>query len=158
MEITFRFIFRLFQKTNESKLNAVWLRCQPNTNRWESSLLNNFFIRCYYYYHLHSEVTQCTWKILKLTWTITFLQGGTVIGTARCKEFTTVEGKLKAAKNMVQRGISNLIIIGGDGSLTGADLLRKQWNDLLDKLQNAGEKYIFLIEFWLKVSNYLYYV
>uniref|UniRef100_A0A452UQW5 6-phosphofructokinase n=1 Tax=Ursus maritimus TaxID=29073 RepID=A0A452UQW5_URSMA len=45
--------------------------------------------------------------------------GGTIIGSARCKAFRTREGRLKAAHNLVQRGITNLCVIGGDGSLTG---------------------------------------
>uniref|UniRef100_A0A674NYQ6 ATP-dependent 6-phosphofructokinase n=1 Tax=Takifugu rubripes TaxID=31033 RepID=A0A674NYQ6_TAKRU len=57
--------------------------------------------------------------------------GGTVIGSARCKEFRTHEGRLKAAHNLVQRGITNLCVIGGDGSLTGANLFREEWSGLL---------------------------
>uniref|UniRef100_A0A674PHC5 6-phosphofructokinase n=1 Tax=Takifugu rubripes TaxID=31033 RepID=A0A674PHC5_TAKRU len=56
--------------------------------------------------------------------------GGTVIGSARCKEFRTHEGRLKAAHNLVQRGITNLCVIGGDGSLTGANLFREEWSGL----------------------------
>ena len=41
-------------------------------------------------------------------------------GSARCMSFKTREGSLKAAKNLVEKGISNLVVIGGDGSLTGA--------------------------------------
>ena len=47
-------------------------------------------------------------------------RGGTMIGTARCQEFKTRDGRQKAAKNLVNKGIDGLIIIGGDGSLTGA--------------------------------------
>ena len=61
-------------------------------------------------------------------------QGGTVIGSARCKDFTVREGRLKAAKNLVERGITNLVVIGGDGSLTGANLFRQEWPGLLDEL------------------------
>uniref|UniRef100_A0A665VIB4 ATP-dependent 6-phosphofructokinase n=1 Tax=Echeneis naucrates TaxID=173247 RepID=A0A665VIB4_ECHNA len=60
--------------------------------------------------------------------------GGTVIGSARCKEFRTHEGRLKAAHNLVQRGITNLCVIGGDGSLTGANLFREEWSELLGEL------------------------
>ncbi|KAK7574123.1 hypothetical protein V9T40_011314 [Parthenolecanium corni] len=66
-------------------------------------------------------------------------RGGTIIGSARSKEFMTLEGKLKCAKNLVKRGISNLIVIGGDGSLTGARDLRRMWPDLLSQLQKSGE-------------------
>uniref|UniRef100_A0AAR2KFD8 6-phosphofructokinase n=1 Tax=Pygocentrus nattereri TaxID=42514 RepID=A0AAR2KFD8_PYGNA len=66
------------------------------------------------------------------------LQGGTVIGSARCKEFRTHEGRLKAAHNLVQRGITNLCVIGGDGSLTGANLFREEWSGLLTELVQQG--------------------
>ena len=48
------------------------------------------------------------------------LSGGTILKTARSKEFMTPEGKEKAYQNMVNRGIDALIVIGGNGSLTGA--------------------------------------
>ena len=46
--------------------------------------------------------------------------GGTILKTARCKEFTTPEGRQLAYENMKKEGIDALVIIGGDGSLTGA--------------------------------------
>ncbi|XP_046879359.1 ATP-dependent 6-phosphofructokinase, platelet type isoform X6 [Hypomesus transpacificus] len=64
--------------------------------------------------------------------------GGTVIGSARCKEFRTHEGRLKAAHNLLQRGITNLCVIGGDGSLTGANLFREEWSGLLGELVQQG--------------------
>lgn len=39
------------------------------------------------------------------------LKGGTVIGSARSKEFRTQEGRKKAAYNLITRGISNLVFI-----------------------------------------------
>uniref|UniRef100_A0A8C9WSF0 6-phosphofructokinase n=1 Tax=Scleropages formosus TaxID=113540 RepID=A0A8C9WSF0_SCLFO len=60
--------------------------------------------------------------------------GGTVIGSARCEDFTKREGRLKAAFNLVQRGITNLCVCGGDGSLTGADVFRSEWPGLLAEL------------------------
>lgn len=65
-------------------------------------------------------------------------QGGTVIGSARCKDFREREGRLKAAKNLIHRGISNLVVIGGDGSLTGANLFRQEWPELVADLQGKG--------------------
>ncbi|XP_068904708.1 ATP-dependent 6-phosphofructokinase isoform X3 [Tenebrio molitor] len=61
-------------------------------------------------------------------------KGGTVIGSARCMDFKERAGRLKAAKNLVDRGITNLVVIGGDGSLTGADLFRQEWSSLLEEL------------------------
>ncbi|XP_036396159.1 ATP-dependent 6-phosphofructokinase, liver type-like [Megalops cyprinoides] len=64
--------------------------------------------------------------------------GGTVIGSARCKAFTTREGRLAAAFNLVKRGITNLCVCGGDGSLTGANIFRSEWKDLLAELAKKG--------------------
>uniref|UniRef100_A0A4W5QQ27 6-phosphofructokinase type C n=1 Tax=Hucho hucho TaxID=62062 RepID=A0A4W5QQ27_9TELE len=64
--------------------------------------------------------------------------GGTVIGSARCKEFRSHEGRRKAAHHLVQRDITNLCVIGGDGSLTGANLFREEWSGLLEELVQQG--------------------
>lgn len=66
-------------------------------------------------------------------------KGGTVIGSARCMDFIQREGRLKAAKNLIDRGITNLVVIGGDGSLTGADLFRQEWTSLLEELVTKAE-------------------
>lgn len=66
-------------------------------------------------------------------------RGGTAIGTARSKDFRTREGRRIAAKHMVERGIDALVVVGGDGSLTGANLFRQEWPELLAELAAAGE-------------------
>ena len=66
-------------------------------------------------------------------------RGGTIIGTARSMEFRTREGRRRAARNLLERGIDALVVIGGDGSLTGANLLREEWPELLAELVDAGE-------------------
>ena len=65
-------------------------------------------------------------------------KGGTVIGTARSMEFRTREGQLTAAQNLVERGIDRLIVIGGDGSLTGARNLCVAWPTYMAELSEAG--------------------
>lgn len=65
--------------------------------------------------------------------------GGTKIGTARSKAFREHSGRLKAAKNMIKNGIDALIVCGGDGSLTGADLFRSEWPSLVEELVNNKE-------------------
>lgn len=50
-------------------------------------------------------------------------RGGTFLGTARCPEFKTVEGRRKGYDNLKKHGIEGLVIIGGDGSLTGGSML-----------------------------------
>ncbi|MEO5681044.1 MAG: 6-phosphofructokinase [Chitinophagaceae bacterium] len=47
-------------------------------------------------------------------------RGGTILKTARCKEFFELEGRQKAYNNLKKRGINALVIIGGDGSFKGA--------------------------------------
>uniref|UniRef100_A0A672K7Y4 6-phosphofructokinase type C n=1 Tax=Sinocyclocheilus grahami TaxID=75366 RepID=A0A672K7Y4_SINGR len=80
------------------------------------------------------NIKEATWESVS-----SMLQmGGTVIGSARCKDFRMHEGRLKAAHNLVQRGITNLCVIGGDGSLTGANLFRKEWSGLLAELVQQG--------------------
>ncbi len=66
-------------------------------------------------------------------------RGGTAIGTARSEEFRTRDGRRKAALNLVTRGITALVVIGGDGSLTGANLLSSEWPELLGELVEAGQ-------------------
>ncbi|HSO70793.1 MAG TPA: 6-phosphofructokinase [Arachnia sp.] len=65
-------------------------------------------------------------------------KGGTVIGTARSTEFRTREGQLTAAQHLIEKGIDRLIVIGGDGSLTGARHLCVAWPDYVAELADAG--------------------
>lgn len=53
-------------------------------------------------------------------------KGGTILGTARCKEFTTEEGQKLGADICRKHGIDGVIVIGGDGSYRGAQALSKQ--------------------------------
>jgi len=53
-------------------------------------------------------------------------RGGTILQTARCKEFTTLEGQQRGAEILRKRGIDGLVVIGGDGSYQGAAKLSKQ--------------------------------
>jgi len=55
-------------------------------------------------------------------------QGGTILKTARCKEFKTPEGRATAYETMKKEGIDALVVIGGDGSLTGARLLAQEFD------------------------------
>jgi 6-phosphofructokinase 1 len=66
-------------------------------------------------------------------------RGGTAIGTARSDRFRTRDGRRRAAHNLVERGIDALVVIGGDGSLTGADGFRTEWPELLAELVAAGD-------------------
>ena len=52
-------------------------------------------------------------------------RAGTILGTARCKEFTTKEGQAKGADICRKHGIDGLVVIGGDGSYRGAQALAR---------------------------------
>lgn len=66
-------------------------------------------------------------------------RGGTVIGTARSKDFRERAGQLRAARHLLEHGIDRLVVIGGDGSLTGADAFRRDWPGLVAELAETGE-------------------
>ena len=66
-------------------------------------------------------------------------RGGTVIGTARSEAFRTPEGRHAAASNLLKNGIDGLVVIGGDGSLTGANVFRQEWPSILADLVKSGE-------------------
>jgi 6-phosphofructokinase 1 len=55
-------------------------------------------------------------------------RGGTILRTARCEEFTTVEGRQRAAGNLRKEGIDGIVIIGGDGSFRGAKAFSAEHN------------------------------
>uniref|UniRef100_A0A8D0CB64 ATP-dependent 6-phosphofructokinase n=1 Tax=Salvator merianae TaxID=96440 RepID=A0A8D0CB64_SALMN len=98
--------------------------------------------KVYFIYEGYQGMVDGADNIVEVTWesVSSILQvGGTVIGSARCKAFRTREGRLKAACNLVKCGITNLCVIGGDGSLTGANLFREEWSGLLEELAKNGE-------------------
>lgn len=55
-------------------------------------------------------------------------QGGTILRTARSEEFRTPEGRKTAYEALKREGIDALVVIGGDGSLTGARILAQEYN------------------------------
>lgn len=93
-------------------------------------------------YEGYSGLVQGGDLLKKLNWSDVrgwLSMGGTLIGTARCLEFKERAGRLLAAKNMILRGIDALIVCGGDGSLTGADLFRSEWGSLINELVAKGD-------------------
>ncbi|KAG5282406.1 hypothetical protein AALO_G00055630 [Alosa alosa] len=80
------------------------------------------------------NIRPATWESVSMMLQL----GGTVIGSARCMDFMQREGRLKAAGNLVKLGITNLCVIGGDGSLTGANQFRTEWKELLIDLVKSG--------------------
>lgn len=65
-------------------------------------------------------------------------KGGTMIGTARSAEFLTRAGRKRATANLLRAGIDRLVVVGGDGSLTGAQILYTEWPELLRELVTEG--------------------
>jgi len=55
-------------------------------------------------------------------------QGGTILKTARCEEFRTVEGRRLAYETLVREEIDSLVVVGGDGTLTGARIFAEEFN------------------------------
>ncbi len=55
-------------------------------------------------------------------------KGGTILKSARSEDFRTVEGRKKAYENLVAAGIDALVVIGGDGSFTGAEIFNEEFN------------------------------
>ena len=54
-------------------------------------------------------------------------KGGTILKSARCEEFRTLEGRKKAFENTQKAGMDALVVIGGNGSLTGAQKLNEEF-------------------------------
>lgn len=54
-------------------------------------------------------------------------KGGTILKSARSKEFMTVEGRQKAYEHLSNNGVDALVVIGGDGSFTGAEVFNKEF-------------------------------
>lgn len=81
-------------------------------------------------------------NLKQLNWEdVTFIlgEGGTIIRSSRCPEFLQREQRKKAVYNLASRGIYNLIVIGGDGSLTGAESLRQEWSAHVSELIEEGK-------------------
>lgn len=66
-------------------------------------------------------------------------RGGTIIGTFRSMDFRQREGRVKAAKNLLDRGIDRIVVVGGDGSLSGLDVMRAEWTGIMDELVASGD-------------------
>lgn len=80
--------------------------------------------------------------ICKLGWdteTHNSNEGGTVLLSFRSKEFYKREGRKRAVFNLIKRGINSLIVLGGDGSLKGALILKNEWRELFRELLEEGK-------------------
>lgn len=64
--------------------------------------------------------------------------GGTFLGTARSQGFRTAEGRRRAVGHLLDYGIEGLVVIGGDGSLSGAQILSDEWAGHVAALAEGG--------------------
>ena len=55
-------------------------------------------------------------------------KGGTILKSARSKDFMTIEGRKKAHENLLKYNVDALVVIGGDGSFTGAEIFNEEFN------------------------------
>jgi 6-phosphofructokinase 1 len=71
-------------------------------------------------------------------------------------------GRLQAAEHLVTRGIDSIVVCGGDGSLTGADVFRSEWPGLLDELlatkriteeQHKSHRYLTIVGLVGSIDN-----
>ena len=74
-------------------------------------------------------------------------RGGTILKSARCKEFFTYEGRQKAVANLEKRGINGLVVIGGDGSFTGALKLSAEFDFPVIGLPGTIDKDLYGTDF-----------
>ena len=76
-------------------------------------------------------------------------RGGTILKTARSKEFLTLAGRKKAARNLERLGVGSLVLIGGDGTFRGAIDLSKVWNGKLVGIPGTIDNDLFGTDFTL---------
>lgn len=74
-------------------------------------------------------------------------RGGTILKTARCKDFYESQGRKKAYQNLKKRGINGLVIIGGDGSFRGAVQFSSEFNIPCVGLAGTIDKDIYGTDF-----------
>eukprot|EP00047_Mylnosiga_fluctuans_P018179 m.67990 g.67990 ORF g.67990 m.67990 type:complete len:838 (-) comp7475_c0_seq2:128-2641(-) len=102
----------------------------------------SYDVPCFAIHNGYAGLMQGEGMIKRLTWescSDILQQGGTYIGSARSLEFRARPGRLLAAHSLVRHGINSLIAIGGDGTLTGANIFRDEWPSLLDELHDTGK-------------------
>ena len=94
----------------------------------------------------------------------TIQRGGTILKTARCGDFMTPEGRRKAYDSMVEAEIDALVVIGGNGSLTGAQLFAREYDlpiiglpGTVDKIRDTANSHdrIFFIEVMGRDAGFL---
>ncbi len=86
-------------------------------------------IECYGIYRGYQGLIENDLKLFTARSVKNIIQkGGTTLRSARSEEFRTKEGRQKAFENLQKHKIDGLIVIGGDGSFTGASIFNKEFN------------------------------
>ena len=82
-------------------------------------------------------------------------RGGTILKSARSKKFMTSEGQVDAVNVLNKENIDGLIVIGGDGSLTGANMLYKQYNVKVMGIPGSIDNDVYGTDFAIGVDTAL---
>ena len=69
-------------------------------------------------------------------------KGGTILKSARCLEFRTTDGRKIAYNNLKKNDIDGLVVIGGDGSFTGAMIFQKEFSF---PYENSSHRQVFYV-------------
>ena len=86
-------------------------------------------IECYGVYQGYQGLIEGNMKLMNARSVNNIInKGGTFLKSARCLEFRTPEGRAKAFKQIQDKNIDALVVIGGDGSFTGAMIFQKEYN------------------------------
>ncbi|KAE9525601.1 hypothetical protein AGLY_014128, partial [Aphis glycines] len=144
----FKLIFEKFPRGKNSSVTLAVLTSGGDSQGMNAAVrsvvrvsiqlgVNVYFVKEGYYGLIEGNdyIKKANWYDVSFTLNL----GGTIIGTKRCMEFMTKEGRMKATKNMISLGIGNLVVIGGDGSLSGANIFREEWPSYIDELLRKGE-------------------
>uniref|UniRef100_A0A2B4RAA1 Cysteine--tRNA ligase n=1 Tax=Stylophora pistillata TaxID=50429 RepID=A0A2B4RAA1_STYPI len=85
-------------------------------------------IECYGFFRGYEGIVDNDFKLMDSKSVSAIIgRGGTILKSARSERFRTVEGRKKAAENLTSLGIQGLVVLGGDGSFTGATILHKEY-------------------------------
>jgi len=86
-------------------------------------------IKCIGFYHGYQGMIDGNHKVLDARSVRNIIgRGGTILKSARCKEFHTKEGRQKAADSLVALGVDAMVLIGGDGTFRGGKLFGQEYN------------------------------
>lgn len=78
----------------------------------------------------HGLVTDAIRELQSTSVSNIIQRGGTILKTSRSEDFRTPEGRKKAYENLRKRNIDGLVVIGGDGSFTGAKIFGEEYPDI----------------------------